>query len=160
MAAVDAFLKLEGIPGDSTDAKHKDEIEVESFSVGVSNTGRAAAGGGGGAGKVTFQDFHFTAATSKASPNLFLACANGHHIKQGTLTVRKAGREEQEFLKYTLTDVLVSSYEGSSVDDAFPQDTFTLNFAKVVTSFSSTQPSGLLAEPIVTGWDLSQLKID
>jgi len=54
----------------------------------------------------------------------------------------------------------VSSYEGSSVDDAFPQDTFTLNFAKVVTSFSSTQPSGLLAEPIVTGWDLSQLKID
>ena len=154
----DMFLKIDGIDGESQDKTHPNEIEIDSFSWGVTNTGSSSSGGG--SGKAVPQDFHFTAATSKASPNLFLACANGHHIKQGTLTVRKAGREEQEFLKYTLTDVLVSSYEGSSVDDAFPQDTFTLNFAKVVTSFSSTQPSGLLAEPVVTGWDLSQVKID
>ena len=160
MAAVDAFLKLEGIPGDSTDAKHKDEIEVESFSFGLSNTGRTAAGGGGGAGKVTFQDFHFTAATSKASPNLFLACANGHHIKQGTLTVRKAGREEQEFLKYELTDVMVSSYQDTLVNDGTNEETFTLNFAKVVTSYSSTEPTGILARPVIATWDLSAFKAD
>jgi type VI secretion system secreted protein Hcp len=158
--AVDMFLKLDGIPGDSTDANHKDEIQIESFSWGVSNSSRVAAGSGGGAGKVAFQDFHFTASSSKASPNLMLACANGQHIKTATVTVRKAGQSESEFLKYTLTDVLVSGWADSSTSDGNPEDTFTLNFAKVVTSFSPTEPTGALAEPVVTSWNLSQVKID
>jgi type VI secretion system secreted protein Hcp len=158
--AVDAFLKLDGIPGDSTDPTHKDEIEVESFSFGLSNTGRTTAGGGGGAGKVTFQDFHFTVPASKASPKLFLACANGHHIKTATVTVRKAGLSASEFLKYELTDVLVSSYQDTLVNDGNAEESFTLNFAKVVTSYSSTEPTGILAEPVVTAWNLSAFKAD
>ena len=86
--AFDAFLKLEGIEGESTDRTHKGEIEISSFSWGVSNTG-SSGGSGGGAGKALLQDFHFTMPTSKASPNLMLACATGRHSQQATLTCRR-----------------------------------------------------------------------
>src|SRR3981081_2767205 len=81
MAAVDYFLKIEGIKGESHNSKHKDEIDVQSFSWGVSQT-RARAGGGGAAGKVQFQAFHSANLVSKASPSLFLKCASGQHIKE------------------------------------------------------------------------------
>ncbi len=91
--ASDYLLKIEGIKGESTDSKHKDEIEIESFSWGATQPGTFSTGGGGGAGKVSFQDLHFTSRVSVASPNLMVACASGQHIKVATLTVRKAGKE-------------------------------------------------------------------
>ena len=92
MAAVDYFLKIDGIPGESTDSKHKNEIDIESWSWGEANSGSHAYGGGGGAGKVSVQDFNFTMHVNKASPKLFLACATGQHIKEALLTCRKAGK--------------------------------------------------------------------
>jgi len=77
MAAVDYFLKLDGIEGESHDSKHKNEIDVQSWSWGESQTGTHAGGGGGGAGKVSMQDFHFVMQNNKASPKLMLACASG-----------------------------------------------------------------------------------
>src|SRR5688572_14489207 len=88
MAAVDYFLKIDGVDGESTDDKHKGEIDVESFSWGVTQTGTFSHGGGGGAGKVALQDFHFTMKVSKASPTLFLACASGQHYKTATVIGR------------------------------------------------------------------------
>ena len=120
--AVDAFLKLDGIKGESRDASHKDEIDIMSFSWGVSQTGTiGGVGGGAGAGKAQFQDFHFTKRMDKSSPNLFLGCATGEHIKTGILTARRAGQTkgDQDFLKITLSDCLISSYQtaGASGDD-------------------------------------------
>ncbi|MGZ4257576.1 MAG: Hcp family type VI secretion system effector [Gaiellaceae bacterium] len=131
--AFDAFLKIEGIEGESTDKTHPGEIEIQSFSWGVENTGSAGSGGGGGAGKATPQDFHFTSATSKASPNLMLACCTGRHFQKATLTCRKAGGGGQvEFVKIRLEDCLVSSYDiGGSADDGPPTDQFSLNFVKI-----------------------------
>ena len=159
MAAVDFFLKLDGIDGESVDANHKGEIEVESFSFGLSNTGRAAAGGGGGAGKASFEDFHFTALSSKASPKLFLACASGQHIKSAILTGRAAGKAQLEFVKIELTDLLVSSYHDAGTRDAVPAEDFTLNFGSVKYSYRSSQPDGTLAEPLSIGWNLSSQKL-
>jgi len=110
MAAIDYFLKLDGISGESKDSKHKGEIEVLSFSFVETQSGSPGVGGGGGAGKVHMSDFTFTARTSKASPQLFMHCAQGKHIKQAFLTARKAGGSQQEYLKIKLNDVLVSSY--------------------------------------------------
>src|SRR3954463_7879854 len=98
MAAVDYFLKIDGIQGESTDSKHKNEIDIESWSWGQTNAGSHAYGGGGGAGKVSMHDFSFTMRTNKASQKLFLACASGQHIKEALLTCRKAGKEQQEYL--------------------------------------------------------------
>src|SRR6059058_3336371 len=99
MAAVDYFLKIEGIEGESHDSKHKGEIDLQSWSWSEHQTGAHAGGGGGGAGKVHMDDFHFTMHLNKASPKLFLACATGEHIKKATLVCRKAGKEQVEFLK-------------------------------------------------------------
>ncbi len=153
--AVDMFLKLDGIDGESTDAKHKGEIDIESFSWGASNSGSAAHGGGGGAGKVSMQDFSFTTRVSKASPQIFLACASGEHIKQALLTVRKAGGEQSEFLKVTMSDVLVSSWkQDGSADADVPMDQVTMNFAKIQFSYSPQRADGRLDTAVTAGWDV------
>ncbi len=147
MALVDYFLKIDGISGESTDAKHKDEIEVESFSWGVSNTATAIGGGGAGAARPTFHDFAFTALVNKSSPNLFLKCASGQHIKQAVLTARTAGDKEQEFLKITLSDVLVSSYQGSGQTE--PTDAVALRYAGA--QFRQGPPQKLTVTPDAAG---------
>jgi type VI secretion system secreted protein Hcp len=159
--ASDYLLKLDGIKGESTDAKHKDEIEIESFSWGCTNPGTFAAGGGGGAGKVSFQDLHFTSRASVASPNLMAACAVGQHIKSAILTVRKAGTEQQEYYIVKLSDTLVSSYQsgGSEGSNALPVDQFSLNFAKIEFEYKSQKSAdGTLGPPVKGGYDLKANK--
>ena len=160
MAAVDYFLKLDGIEGESHDAKHKGEIDLESWSWGESQSGTHSAGGGGGAGKVAMQDFHFVMKVNKASPKLLLLCANGQHIKKAVLTCRKAGKDQQEFLKIEFTDLLVSSYQtgGSGHSDILPTDQISLNFAKIEYTYKQQNPDGTLGGPVQAGWDLKQNK--
>ena len=151
--AVDYFLKLDGIPGESTDAKHKDEIDVLAFSWGVSHP-KASGPGGGGAGKAVFEDLLVVAHTSKASPKLWLACASGQHIKSAILTCRKPGKAPLEFLKITLTDVLISSYEIDGSDEEPPLDQIALAFAKVETVYTPQDPTGKAQPPVKAAWDL------
>ena len=153
--AFDAFLKLEGIEGESQDSKHKGEIEIESFSFGEANYQRAASGGGAGAGKVSMQDFHFTIKTSKASPKLFLSCATGKHHVDGLLTLRKAGGDQLEYMKIKLSDILISSYElgGVPAGDDVPMDQVSINFSKIEYSYSTQKADGSLDSPVVVVFD-------
>ena len=154
-ASVDYFLKIDGIDGESTDDRHKGEIEILSFSWGETTAGTMTRGGGGGAGKVSMQDFHFTMAMNKASPKLFLACATGEHIKEATLTLRKAGSDRQEYLVVKFTDLLVSSYQtGGSSGDVVPTESFSLNFSKIEFEYRPTNPDGSLGAPVKAGYDL------
>ena len=118
------------------------------------------SGGGGGAGKVSFQDFHFTTHVSVASPNLMVACASGQHIKVATLTVRKAGKDQQEYYIVKLSDNLVSSYQsgGSEGSNALPVDQFSLNFAKIEFENKPQKPDITLGAPVKGGWDLKANK--
>ena len=156
--AVDYFLKIDGIPGESADAKHKDEIDVLAFSWGVSQSGSTSPGGGGGAGKAVFEDLLVVARTSKASPKLWLACASGQHLKSAVLTCRKAGKAPFEFLKITLSDVLISSYEIDGSDDELPLDQVALAFAKVETVYTPQDATGKAQPPVKAGWDVKQNK--
>jgi len=160
MAQVDYFLKIDGIEGESTDDKHSKEIELESWSFGESQTGTSSQGGGAGAGKVQMQDFHFTMRVNKASPKLFLACANGQHIKSAVLTCRKAGKDQQEYLKWTFSDVLVSSYQtsGSGSGDVVPGDQISLNFSKVEIEYRAQKSDGTLEGPVKAGYDVKKNK--
>jgi type VI secretion system secreted protein Hcp len=159
--AFDAFLKIDGIKGESTDDKHKDEIEIESFSWGATQSGTLAFGGGGGAGKVQFSGFNFTTKMTKASPMLFLKCATGEHIKEAILSGRKAGGTQQDFLKITLSDVLVSSYQtGGSGGSDLPMEQVSINFAKIEFEYKPQKPDGSLDAAVRAGWDLkSNVKI-
>ncbi len=160
MAAVDYFLKLDGIDGESADSKHKGEIDVESWSWGESQAGTHSGGGGGGAGKVSMQDFHFTMKMNKATPKLMLACANGEHIKTAVLICRKAGKEQQEFLKITMTELLVASYQtgGSGHGDVIPTDQISLNYSKIEMEYKEQKPDGTLGAAVKAGYDLKANK--
>jgi type VI secretion system secreted protein Hcp len=157
--AVDYFLKLDGIKGESEDAKHKDEIEVLSWSWSETNSGSMAGGRGGGSGKVAMQDFNFVMRVNTASPPLFQKCAAGEHIPKGTLTCRKAGKEQQEYMTIKFSDLLVSSYQtGGSEGDEIPVDQISLNFSKIEFEYKPQKEDGSLAGAISKWFDLKQMK--
>ena len=160
MAVVDYFLKIDGVDGESQDHKHKGEIELGSWSWGESQTGTHGVGGGGGAGKVSMQDIHLTFTHTKASPKLMLACASGEHIPKAVLTCRKAGKEQQEYLKIVLSDLLVSSYQtgGSQGSDILPQDQVSLNFTKIEFEYKEQQKDGSLGGATKAGWNVKENK--
>jgi type VI secretion system secreted protein Hcp len=156
MAAVDYFLKIDGIQGESQDKVHKNEIQIESFSWGQTNAGTAATGGGMGAGRVQMQDFHFVMGVNKASPKLILACATGEHIKNAILVCRKAGKEQQEYLKITFSDLLISSYQtgGSGV---VPTDQISFNYSKLEYEYKEQKADGTLGGAVKAMYDLKQI---
>jgi len=160
MALVDYFLKLDGIEGESPDSTHKAEIQLESWSWGATQTGTMSYGGGGGAGKVQFQDFHFSMKTNKAAPKLMLACANGEHIKKATLTCRKAGKDQQEYMKVDFSDLLVTSYQtgGHGSSDAIPIDQISLNFSKIEITYKEQKPDGTLGGQTKAGYNIKENK--
>jgi len=150
----DYYLQITGIAGESKEAKHKDWIDVLSWSFGESNAGAAAAGGGAGAGKVQMSDFNFMKATSKASPKLFLACAQGQRMKEAKLSAVKAGAMQQEYLSWTFSDVLISSYQTTGSGGDISMDSVSLAFAKVQVEYKPQNPDGSLGTPVVAGWDV------
>ncbi len=160
-AAVDYYLQIDGIDGESTDAQHRNQIEILSFSWGQSNPGitnQAYGAGFGGSGKANFQDISFTSSASKASPKLMLAAATGQHIKSAKLFVRKAGERQQDFYKIELQDVLVSSYQASGQGGSIPTDSFSLNFTKIQFEYSPQGADGTLDTPIKAGYDIKANK--
>jgi type VI secretion system secreted protein Hcp len=155
------FLKLDGIKGESVDSKHKDELEVLSFSFGATNTFEGRAGGGGGAGKAAFHDLHFVHRLDKASPRLLLACASGQHIKEALISGRRAGGQQVEYLKIKLTEVLVTSYQlgGSSESgESVPLGEFSLNFVKLRMDYTEQNVKGGPGSTTSMEWDLTKNK--
>ena len=149
--AVDHFLKVDGIPGESLDAKHKGEIDVLAFSWGVSNAG--TSGSGRATLKAAFEDLLVVARTSKASPLLWLACAQGAHMKSAVLTCRLPGKAPVEFLQILLTEVVVSSYEIDG-DEEPPLDQIALAYARIETRYTPVDPTGKAQPPVKAVWDL------
>ncbi|MCO7514363.1 type VI secretion system tube protein Hcp [Pseudomonas guariconensis] len=161
--AVDIFIKIGDIKGESMDKAHKDEIDVLNWSWGMSQSGNMHMGGGGGAGKVNIQDLSVTKYVDKSSPNLMAHCSSGKHIDKVKLTVRKAGGENQvEYLIINLEEVLISSLStgGSGSDDRLTEN-ITLNFAKVTVDYQPQKADGSKdGGPIKYGWNVrSNVKI-
>jgi len=158
--ASDIFAKIGDIKGESQDDKHKEEIELLSWSWGVSQTGTPGTGGGGGAGKATFNDFSFLHRIDKASPNLLKACATGEHIKEATITARKAGKGQQEFLIIKMNDVIVTSVAlSSSGDTAAASESVALRFAKVDFEYKPQKPDGSLDAGVAFKYDIKANKV-
>jgi type VI secretion system secreted protein Hcp len=162
MAAVDYFLKIDGIDGESIDSKHKGEIEVLSYSWGQQHEGSSGIGGGAARGKTVAGDVHFRKVVGKDTPNLFLACAEGDHKKTATLSCRRAtGKGGQEvYLKIDLTDVFVSAHNilAHGGTDVIPFEEFTLNFASMKIAYKEQKADGSHAGDIVQGWNYAERK--
>jgi type VI secretion system secreted protein Hcp len=158
--AVDYFLQIDGIAGESQDAKHKGAITVLSWSWGESSPAPVVTGGGAGAGKVTFSDFNFMMPVSKASPALFLACATGQHFKTAKLSVQKAGgKAVDDYLTWTFSDVLVTSYQASAGGgDDGPTESVSLHTTKAVVSYKPQKADGSFDTAIAAGFDVKTNK--
>jgi type VI secretion system secreted protein Hcp len=155
--AVDMFLKIDGIDGESSDAKHKGEIEIESFSWGASSP-TTAVPGGGAAGRVTMEDFSFTTPVTRASPMLFQACVERRRIKTALLTLRRAGGQQHDFYKVTMSDVQISRWKQDSSDD-LTRDHVSMNFGKVQIAYTGQRPDGTPGDTVTAGWDSKNTKI-
>src|SRR5688572_2733280 len=142
--ASDIFLKLGDIKGESMDDKHRDEIEVLSFSWGVTNSGVMSGGSGGGAGKATVHDLSIVHNLDKASPLLLKACATGTHSKDAIITHRKAGKGQQEYLIVKLTDVMITGVTHGGAASQPASENVTLSFAKVDFEYKPQKPDGSL----------------
>ncbi len=164
--ATNFLLKLEGagIKGESPVDGYSDYMQLHSLSFGGTQTGTFGQGGGGTGGKFTANDVEISKKTCKATPKLLEACANGSHIKTGTLVALKAGGGKAvEYLKVTLSDVVVSSHKTEfqpdpTSKDEHPVDTFTLNFGKIAVEYKEQKADGSEGPSVSGGWDMAKLK--
>jgi type VI secretion system secreted protein Hcp len=142
--ATDIFAKIGDIKGESLDAKHKDEVEVLAWSWGVAQTGSMAHGSGGGTGKANFSDLTISHYVDKASPVLMKACATGEHIKEATITARKAGKGQQEYLIIKMNDIIITSVQPSGSGGEAAVEAVTLQCSKVDVEYKPQKADGSL----------------
>lgn len=147
----DYFLKIDGIEGESQDAKHPKEIRIDDFRTHVVNRGRR---GDYKVGKTYHDDVRFTAYIEQSYTKLQQACANGDHIAKAVLTCRKAGKVQQDYLKITLSDLLITSCKLDTEMEALPVMEFTISFAKKVIEYKEQKQDGSLGGAIITQVDL------
>jgi len=97
---------------------------------------------------------------NKASPILFLKCASGEHIKNAVLTARKAGKDQQDYMVTTFTDILVSSFQtnGDAHANSLPTESISFNFAEIKIEYKMQNDDGTLGATYKGGWNLKQMK--
>lgn len=155
--AVDMFLRLEGIKGESVDKARAGDIDVLSWSWGASNSGTTHVGPGAGAGKATVKDIMVTKYIDRASPTLLLNTMNGKHIGTGQLVVRSAGEKPLEYLKIDMKEILITSLNtgGSGGEDRLTE-TISLNFGSYKLTYTPRRPDGSADTPVVMQWNIAE----
>ena len=155
--SVDMFLKIDDIEGESVDDVHAGEIDVLSWSWGMSQSGTTHSGPGGGAGKVNVQDLSFIHYVDKSSANLMKMCCNGKHFEEATLVVRKSGEMPLEYMIITMKVGLISSVStgGSGGEDRITENV-TLNFSEFKTEYVPQMADGSGDASVIVGWNIGK----
>ncbi|MEW5931177.1 MAG: type VI secretion system tube protein Hcp [Gemmatimonadota bacterium] len=161
--AFDAFLKIEGIDGESTRKGFEKQIELISFSWGASNpTTIGSSGPGGGAGKASVSSFNCLKITDAASPPLFQACCSGKHFPKAKVTLRKAGGESPvDYLMYEFENVYIESvqWSGASGGDDRPTESLSLAFGRVTVTYTPQADQGATGSPVVGSWSVQTASV-
>jgi type VI secretion system secreted protein Hcp len=157
--AIDIFMRIDGITGESKDAHHKNWIDVHNFTWGASQPNTLTTGGGGGAGKVNFQDLKVTAAIDKAAPTILKHSAIGRHIPKLEISVCKAGGEQIEYSRITLDDVMVTGveFDGSKNNEVL-WVTYSFQAVKIKTQYWEQTERGGKGPETQMGYDIKQNK--
>ena len=155
--AVDMFIKIDDLKGESVDDVHADEIDVLAWSWGMSQSGTTHIGKGGGGGKVNVQDISITKYVDKSSLNLMIMCCNGTTFEEAVLVVRKAGENPLEYLKITMKLGIISSIStgGSGGEDRLTEN-ITLNFAEFESEYTPQMEDGSGDAAVVAGFDIAK----
>jgi len=155
--ALDIFLKLENVTGESADKTHRKEIDVINWSWGLMNTGSAHIGGGAGMGKGEVRDLEVTKFVDTSSAKLMLACCSGTHFPSALLTVRKAGGGKPlEYYKVKMEEVMITYISPNAAKNRFGQtEKVSLNFAKVTVDYTPQNGDGSAGTTKTFGWDIA-----
>ena len=161
--AFDAFIKIDGIPGESSDAKHAEWVEIVSFSHSMDQPASATASSAGGATaeRVNHSTFNFTHLLDKASPKLYEACCTGKHIKEVTLELCRSGGDKVKYMEIKLEQVLISSIAPTgSADTDFPREAVKLSYGKIKWTYTQQKRAdGAGGGNVSAGWDLTTNKV-
>ena len=158
--ANDAFLKIDGIPGESSDDKHRDWIEIQTLDLSaiqpISNVTSSA--GGASSGRVEHQDLVISKLVDKATPKLFEATNSGKHIKEITIELCRSGGAKQTYLTVKMEQVLLSRFVLSAAG-SFPSEQIHFNYGKITLIYNQQKRSdGIAAGNVTAGWDLTTNK--
>lgn len=157
--AMDMFLKMEPLKGESRDKESSKvgTIDILAWSWGMSNSGTAHMGTGAGAGKVNVQDLSLTKYIDSSSPSLQLACCNGKHFDEAIISVRKAGETPLVYLTIKMNEVMVTSVStgGSGGEDRLTEN-ISLNFAKVEVNYTPQDEKGKGGNPMPYIWNIAE----
>jgi len=162
--AFDAFIKIDGIPGESSDDKHKDWIEILSYSMGITQptSGSASTSGGATSERAHFQDFSIVKALDKASPKIAQACAGGQHIKEVKVELCRAGGDKVKYMEYKMSDCIISSFRpGGSAHggETLPLEEVAFNYGKIEFTYTQQKRAdGTGGGNVAGGWDLEANK--
>jgi type VI secretion system secreted protein Hcp len=160
MATADFYLKIDGIEGECEAKGFEKQIQIMSWSFGVTNSGSAGYGTGLGVGKAQLQDFHFTVVNGKASPQLFLACCKGNHIKEAVLTCRKTGGDGRPYTYYRVifNDIVISSFQTGSGGDSLPIEQISFNFTKITHEYYQQKADGTVSLTNTVTYDVKKVE--
>jgi type VI secretion system secreted protein Hcp len=157
----DAFLKIDGVDGESTDDKHKNWIEILSFSWGCSQQASAtqSSSGGGTTQRADFMDFNITKLMDSSSPKLFKACAKGDHIKEVILELCRAGGDKLKFMEYKMENVIISNVSVGGSGGADSSENVSFNYGKITQTYTKQKRAdGTGGGNVPAGWDLEANK--
>jgi type VI secretion system secreted protein Hcp len=159
LAAVNMYLEIDGIQGESVQSKSVGAIDVLAWSNGLSNSASFQAGAGGGAGKANFQDLSITKYLDSASPYLMLYTSTGQHIDSATLTVRRAGETNSLYFKVELKNIIVTSVSsgGSGGEDRLTEN-ISLNYSEIRWTYYPIDGNGNVTTPITVGYNIAENK--
>jgi type VI secretion system secreted protein Hcp len=153
--AFDAFIKIEGIPGEALDEKYRNWIEVSgySFSTYQSTSATASSAGGATAGRTTLSHFTFTKSLDKSSCKLMEASCAGEHLKEVTLVLSRAGTDKLKYYEIVLEEVIIADYTQNAAA-GIPVEIVQLNYGRIKTLYTQQKRSdGAGGGNIAGGWD-------
>jgi type VI secretion system secreted protein Hcp len=158
MASIDTHIKFAGVEGEATHKDHKGEIEVLSWTCGVMNDS-VGSGGGSGKGKATPGDFHFTHLYDKGSPVLAKYCTTGKHFADVTMTCRKAGEGQKDFLIYKFKEVFIKSVQPSGSSGGEIVESVVFCYAQIDTAYKAQDDKGGLTGEVKFGFNNKTMEV-
>lgn len=162
--AFDAFIKIDGIPGESSDDKHKEWIEIVNYDHRIEQPASSTASsvGGATAERVNHGTFNFVHQLDKATPKLLEACCTGKHIKEVTIEFCRAGGDKLKYMEIKLEQVLVSAVSengASTAESGFPGESVALSYGKIKWTYTQQKRAdGAGGGNVSAGWDLTANK--
>jgi type VI secretion system secreted protein Hcp len=150
--AIDVFLRIDGITGESQNPNFKGQIELNSFSFGATNV--VNIGSGSGSGKVTFTPITVTKLPDTTSPVLFLAVCQGTKAATATVSFVQPGASAA-YITFDLGTVIASGLT-TSVTNGVTLETITLVCGSLKYTVVTYNAAGAATGTVTDGWDITK----